>query len=57
MTSLFTLDEVAGRLRVSTRTVRREIAAGRIRTIHVGRRPLVEERELDAYVAAQRRVA
>lgn len=55
---LWTLAETAERLRVSERTVRRLIAAGRIRATRVGRRPLVTSREIAAYVAAQtRRVA
>lgn len=56
MSTLHTLDEVADKLRVSTRTVRREIAAGHIRVIHVRRRPLVQESELEAYIAASRRM-
>ena len=52
MTKLFTLSEVADLLRVSPRTVRRLVAAGQIRVVKVGRRSLVTERELDAYVAA-----
>ncbi len=54
MAELLTIDEVAGKLRVSRRTVERLIAAGRIRPIHVGRRILVTDRELDAFVAASR---
>jgi len=48
---LLTIPEVAGRLRVSTRTVRRLVKAGRIRPRYVGRRPLVTEREIEAYLA------
>ena len=51
---LFTLDEAAERLRVSRRTLERLIAAGRIRTVAIGRRRLVTDRELDAFVAASR---
>lgn len=51
MTELFTLAEVATRLRVSERTVRRLVAAGRIRPKYVGRRPLVTDREIEAYLA------
>lgn len=51
MTELFTIAEVAARLRVSERTVRRLIAAGRIRPKYVGRRPVVTDREIDAYLA------
>lgn len=52
MTELLTIAEVAQRLRVSRRTVERLMAAGRIRSVGVGRRRLVTSRELDAYVAA-----
>lgn len=48
---LLTLQEVAEQLRVSTRTVKREIEAGRIRSVKIGRRTLVTGRELEAYVA------
>ena len=56
---LLTLAEVAERLRVSRRTVERLITAGRIRPVRIGRRVLVTERELGAFVAscAGRRVA
>lgn len=57
MTELLTLDEVAARLHVSTKTVRREIAAGRLRPVYVGRKPLVTEREFEAYIAARRKAA
>ena len=52
MNELLTLDEVAGRLRVSRRTVERLIDVGRIRPVRIGRRVLVTARELDAYVAS-----
>lgn len=54
MSELRTLAEAAARLRVSRRTVERLIAAGRIRPIHIGRRTLVTDRELEAFVAASR---
>jgi excisionase family DNA binding protein len=54
MTELLTLDEAADRLRISRRTVERLIAAGRIRTVNIGRRRFVTERELEAFVAASR---
>lgn len=50
--SLLTVAETAERLRVSARTVRRLIAHGQIRPVYVGRRPLVTEDELRAYIAA-----
>lgn len=46
------LDDVANRLHVSRRTVERLVKAGRIRVKHVGRLPLVSDRELEAYMAA-----
>lgn len=52
MTLLLTLEEVAAALRVSKKTVRRLVAAGRIRVKHVGRRPLVTSTELEAYIAS-----
>jgi excisionase family DNA binding protein len=52
--SLLTIPEGAARLRVSVRTLYRLIAAGRIRTKHVGRRAFVTERELDAFVESVR---
>lgn len=55
LTRLLTLDDVAARLHVSTRTVRREIKAGRLRVKKVGRKPLVTDREFEAYVSASER--
>lgn len=54
MAELFTVDEVAEKLRVSRRTVERLVAAGRIRVVRVGRRTLVTDRELEAYIASLR---
>ena len=54
MPDLLTLNDVADRLQVSRRTVERLVAAGRIRIVRVGRLIRVTERELEAYVAAQR---
>jgi len=54
MSDLLTLNDVADRLQVSRRTVERLVAAGRIRIVRVGRLIRVTERELEAYVAAQR---
>lgn len=51
--TLLTLTEVAERLRVSRRTVEREIAKGYLRTVGIGSRRLVSLRELEAYVAAR----
>jgi excisionase family DNA binding protein len=57
---LLTVDEAAGRLRVSRRTFYRLVDAGRIRVVHPSPgRTLVTSRELDAYLASleRRRVA
>lgn len=54
MSELLTIPEVADRLRVSRRTVERLVKAGRIRTVNIGRRRLVTDREFEAYVAAAR---
>jgi excisionase family DNA binding protein len=51
VTELLTVAEVGARLRVSRRTVYRLIGAGAIRTVHIGTRTLITERELRAYVA------
>jgi excisionase family DNA binding protein len=51
---LYTLPEAASRLRVSRRTVERLIDAGRIRPVRIGRRILVTERELAAFLASLR---
>jgi excisionase family DNA binding protein len=57
MTQLLTLDETATALRVSVRTVQRLIASGQIRPVHIGRRTLVTEKEVEAYLAAAYRRA
>lgn len=57
MTQLLTLDEVAKVLRVSVRTVQRLIASGQIRPVHIGRRTLVTEKEVESYLAAAYRRA
>lgn len=58
MAEFFTLDEVAAKLRVSRRTVDRLVHGGRIRVVRLTPgRPAVEARELEAYIAAQRRAA
>ncbi len=56
---LLTVPEAAERLRVSRRTVERLIRDGRIRPVRIGRRVLVTEREVGAFIAlcAGRRVA
>jgi len=52
---LYTFDEVADKLRISRRTVERLAASGRIRVTKIGRRSLVTDRELDAYLGSLRR--
>lgn len=55
---LLTKAEAADRLRVSPRTLDRLISAGRIRVVHPSPgRTVIEERELNAYLAAIRRAA
>jgi excisionase family DNA binding protein len=58
VSELLTLEQVGERLGgVSRRTVEREIAAGRLRAVHVRRRVFVAARELEAYLAAAHRAA
>lgn len=58
MSELLTLDEVAGRLRVSRRTVERLVAKGWLRVVHPSPgRTCIEEREVEAYQAWLRRAA
>lgn len=52
MTELLTLDEVAGRLRVSRRTVERLIDRRELRPIRIGRRVLVTVAECEVYLSA-----
>ena len=54
MADHYTIDEVASKLRVGKRTIERQIAAGRIRVIRIGRRVFITELELEAYVASLR---
>lgn len=51
---LLTVNEVAVQLRVSRRTVYREISEGRLRVFHVRGKTLVELREVMAYLAHRR---
>ena len=57
MTALLTLAESATALRVSVRTLEREIRDGRLAVIRVRTRRLVAREELDRYIAASREVA
>src|SRR5690606_23090380 len=52
---LLTVRETAERLRVSARTVEREIAAGRLACVRVRSRRRVDEADLAAYISQSRR--
>lgn len=54
---VLTVDEVAHRLQVSTRTVRRLIASGQLRVVKIRRRTFILPREVDAFLAAAARHA
>lgn len=56
-TLLLTLDEVAEGLRCTRRSVERQIAAGRIVAVHIGRAVRVERREVLSFVARLRTFA
>lgn len=49
---LMTLDEVAAIIRRSRRTLERDAAAGRLRTVKLGRSTRVPRAELERYIAA-----
>lgn len=53
MCLLLTLAEAAERLRVSVKTVRREIADGRLNPVRVRSRILLRQSDLDNYIACQ----
>jgi excisionase family DNA binding protein len=53
-TLLLNLNEVAAQLRWTRRSVERQIAERRLRTVHLGRSVRVERTELDRFVAARR---
>jgi excisionase family DNA binding protein len=55
-TTLHTLPEAADSLRVSVRTVRRLVDGGALAIVHVGRRRLISQRAIDAYVGAHETV-
>ena len=48
----FSIPEAADRLRTSERTVRRLIASGRLRAVHLGRRVVVPEDALRVLLAS-----
>jgi len=56
MPDLLTIAETAERLRVSARTVEREIAAGRLACVRIRSRRLVDPADLAAYIAESRRI-
>jgi len=51
---LWTLDETAAFLRVSERTLRREVASRRVRCVHIGRRLLFDPADVSRFVAARK---
>ena len=53
-TILLNLNEVAAQLRWTRRSVERQVAERRLRTVLLGRSVRVERTELDRFVAAQR---
>lgn len=54
MSKLLTMDEAAERLRVSRRTVERYIESGLLKRTKPGGRTLIEERELERFLARGR---
>jgi excisionase family DNA binding protein len=55
---LMTFDEVAERLRISPKTVRRMVQRGELRSVLISkRRSLVKESHVEHYIAAQTRRA
>jgi excisionase family DNA binding protein len=52
---LFTLDQVAERLQVSTKTVRRWISAGDLITHRFGRQLRVSSRDLETFIRRHRK--
>jgi excisionase family DNA binding protein len=61
MTELLTPADVAGKLKVSRKTVQRLTARGELRATYIGRLPRYTERDLEACIASltrrRRRVA
>lgn len=52
MTELMTLEQVSERTHYSVRSLQRWIAEGRLRVVRFGKRPLVTDRELEAFIQA-----
>jgi excisionase family DNA binding protein len=55
--SFFTISEVADQLQVSTRTIRRKIAAGELAVHNVGRLQRVSRTDLELFMAGRRQGA
>jgi len=53
---ILTLEEVAARLKVSVKTVRRRIASGKLPAFKEGGRVCVLHRDLEAYIEQQIRI-
>ncbi len=50
---VWTVDEVAARLRVSEHSVRRLIAADKLRVLRIGNRVRITEAQVQAYMGGQ----
>lgn len=51
---LLTIDEAAAKLRVSPRTIEREIGDGKLTVTMIRSRPRIDEADLQAYLSAQK---
>jgi len=51
--SLYTVEELAEYWRVCTRTIRRLIENGELAVVRIGRRVLIPQSSIDAFVAAR----
>lgn len=54
LASLLTVNDVATHLKVSERTVRREVRARRLRCVRIGRRLLFDPADVARFVAARK---
>jgi len=54
MAQFYTVDDIAGALGVSSKTVRRRIAEGQLRAHRIGRQLRISADDFRAYVALQR---
>ena len=50
---LLSIDETADAMRISSKTVRRMIDAGRLSYVRIGRRMLLRTMDIDAYIRAR----